>query len=142
MEITANSIAGSYTVTAMAAGVATGASFALTNLAGAATTIAATAGTPQSAAIGTAFATSLEAMVVDANNNPVPNVTVTFAAPGSGASGTFASGQTATAVTNASGVATAPALTANGVAGSYTVTATAPGVATGASFALANTAGQ
>ena len=139
--ITANSIAGSYTVTAMAAGVATGASFALTNLAGAATTIAATAGTPQSAAIGTAFATSLEAMVVDANNNPVPNVTVTFAAPGSGASGTFASGQTATAVTNASGVATAPALTANGVAGSYTVTATAPGVATGASFALTNTGG-
>ena len=41
---TANSIAGSYTVTAMAAGVATGASFALTNLAGAAATIAATAG--------------------------------------------------------------------------------------------------
>ena len=44
-------------------------------------------------------------------------------------------------MTNASGVATAPALTAYGVAGSYTVMATVPGVATGASFALTNLAG-
>ena len=116
--------------------MATGASFALTNTGGAAASIAATAGTPQSTTIGTPFATALQATVVDASNNPVSGVTVTFAAPGSGASGTFPSGPTATAVTNASGVATGPALTANGVAGSYALTATVTGVATGASFAL------
>jgi hypothetical protein len=43
-------------------------------------------------------------------------------------------------VTNSSGVATAPTLTANGTTGSYTVTASAPGVATPASFTLTNTA--
>jgi len=67
-------------------------------------------------------------------------VTVTFTAPGSGASARFSGSATATAVTNSSGVATAPTLTANGTTGSYTVTATAPGVATPASFNLTNTA--
>jgi hypothetical protein len=67
-------------------------------------------------------------------------VTVTFTAPGSGASAQFGGSATATAVTNSSGVATAPALTANGTTGSYTVTATAPGVATPANYALTNTA--
>ena len=61
-------------------------------------------------------------------------VTVTFTAPASGASGAFGASATATATTNGSGVATAPTLTANGTAGSYTVTASAPGVATPADF--------
>ena len=86
-------------------GVATAASFALTNTGGAAASITATAGTPQSTTIGTLFTTALKATVVDAGNNlGERRVAVTFTAlPGSGASGTFASGQTATAVTNASG---------------------------------------
>ncbi|MDP9052912.1 MAG: hypothetical protein M3N93_01205, partial [Acidobacteriota bacterium] len=52
---TANSQAGSYTVTASVSGVSPPASFSLTNTAGAAVTIAATAGTPQSATVSTAF---------------------------------------------------------------------------------------
>jgi hypothetical protein len=43
------------------------------------------------------------------------------------------------ATTNASGVATSPTFTANATAGSYTVTATAPGVSTPADFSLTNT---
>ena len=51
--------------------------------------IAATAGTPQSATMSTAFATELQATVTD-SGNPVSGATVNFIAPGSGASGTFA----------------------------------------------------
>jgi len=67
----------------------------------------------------------------------VPNVTVTFAAPSSGASGTFAGGVN-TASTNASGVATAPAFTANSTGGAYVVNATVVGVAAPAAFSLTN----
>ena len=100
--------------------------------------VAATAGTPQSATVGTAFTTALQATVT-ANSLPVSGATVTFTAPGSGAGATFGGLATATAITNASGVATAPALTANGLAGSYTVTASVPGVSATAGFSLTNT---
>ena len=136
--LTANSQAGSYTVTARVAGVAAPASFSLTNLAGAPASITATAGTPQSATVNTAFATALQATVKDASGNLLSGVAVTFAAPASGASATF--GGSASVTTNASGVATAPALTANGQAGSYTVTASVTGVASSASFSLTNLA--
>jgi 6-phosphogluconolactonase (cycloisomerase 2 family) len=96
-------------------------------------------GTPQSAAINTAFTSPLSATVTDSDGNPISGVTVTFTAPSSGASGSFAGGA-ATAVTNASGVATSAIFTANGTAGSYTVTATAQGVTGSASFALTNLA--
>ncbi|HKW64922.1 MAG TPA: Ig-like domain-containing protein, partial [Candidatus Acidoferrum sp.] len=97
-------------------------------VAGTPATIAATAGTPQSATVGGAFGTQLQATVKDSFNNPVSGATVAFAAPGSGASGTFAGGVT-TATTNASGVATSAVFTANSTAGSYTVMATVSGVA-------------
>src|SRR2546430_16326169 len=73
--------------------------------------------TPQSAAISTAFANALAVTVKDAGSNPVSGVNVTFAAPGSGASGVF-SNSTATIIvaTNALGVASAP-FTANTTAG-------------------------
>jgi hypothetical protein len=136
---TANSVAGSYTVTATVAGVTTPANFLLTNLAGAAASVTATAGSSQSAVINTAFATRLQATVKDAGNNPVPDATVIFTAPSSGASGTFAGGQTtATAITNSQGVATAPAFSANSIAGTYTVTASVSGVGTAANFSLIN----
>jgi hypothetical protein len=138
---TANTIAGSYTVTASAAGVATPASFSLANTPGAAAGITASAGTPQSATEGTAFATALQATVKDAGGNAVAGVTVTFTAPGSGASGTFSGSATATATTNSGGIATAPAFTAGAAAGAYTVAATVGGVATPANFSLTNTAG-
>ena len=103
-------------------------------------TITATAGTPQSAVINSAFATALKATVTE-SGNPQNGVSVTFTAPGSGASGTFP-GPSATAVasTNSSGVATAPTFTANStVGGPYNVVAS---IGTGlptATFALTNT---
>ena len=135
----ANATAGSYSVTASASGIGTPASFALTNTVGAPASITATAGTPQSATINTAFATNLSATVKDAGNNPLSGITVTFATPGSGASGSFAGG-VVTATTNTSGVATAAVFTANATAGSYSVTASASGVGAPASFSLTNTA--
>jgi malectin (di-glucose binding ER protein) len=98
--------------------------------------IAATAGTPQSAAINTPFKTALQAKVKDGSGNPVSGATVTFAAPNSGASGTF--NGSATVTTNTSGVATAPTFTANNTTGGYTVTASVAGVSPAASFSLTN----
>jgi hypothetical protein len=100
--------------------------------------ITATAGTPQSTVINTAFATALQATVRDAGGAPVSGVTVTFAAPGSGASASF--GGSTSVTTDGSGVATAATLTANGTTGSYSVTASVAGVATPATFSLTNTA--
>lgn len=140
---TANSSSGSYNVTATTSGVSTPATFALTNLTGAPGSIKATAGTPQATTVNTAFGTALAATVKDANNNPVPNVTVTFTVTpaSSGAGASFSGGTTtATAVTNGSGVATI-ALTANKVAGSYSVSASTSGVSTPAVFLLTNNAG-
>jgi hypothetical protein len=39
--------------------------------------------------MGAAFSTALEAKVLDGSSNPISGVTVTFRAPGSGASGAF-----------------------------------------------------
>lgn len=105
--------------------------------------IAATSGTPQSAAVGTAFAAPLVATVTT-NGTPTSGVSVTFTAPASGASGTFGTptpGATDTETTNASGVATSQIFTANTTAGAYAVTASAPGATAKASFSLSNTAG-
>jgi protocatechuate 3,4-dioxygenase beta subunit len=131
---TANATAGSYSVSASVVGVATPATFSLTNTAGTATTVAATGGTPQSTVINTAFASPLQVTVTDAGSNPVAGVMVTFAAPVSGASATVP----ASASTNASGVASVSA-TANGITGGYSVTATVAGVVTPATFSLTNT---
>ncbi len=133
---TANGVAGGYTVTAKAGAIGP-ANFLLTNNAGSAANIAATAGTPDSTTIGTAFPTALQATVTDTGSNPLSGVAVTFLAPGSGASGTFSNGTaTITVNTNASGVATAT-FTANSVAGGYTVTAKAGAVGP-ANFLLTN----
>ena len=102
--------------------------------------IVASAGTPQIAAVSTAFATALQATVTDIGGNPISGVSVTFTAPGTGPSGKFGTLLTATVATNASGIATAPAFTANALAGSYTVTATALGYSP-AIFSLSNTTG-
>jgi hypothetical protein len=100
--------------------------------------ITATAGTPQSAVVGTTFATNLQATVTE-STVPVSGVLVTFTPPGSGASGTFSPGNTAT--TNASGVATADPFTANSTAGSYNVTAAGADIPGSATYALTNTGG-
>jgi hypothetical protein len=110
--------------------------------------LAASAGTPQSAGVNTAFGTALAVSVSESCascTSAVAGVPVTFSAPGTGPSGTFAASATVTATvaSNASGVATAPTFTANAVVGGpYPVTASATtpeqAVPASASFALTN----
>lgn len=142
--LTPNTAAGSFTVIASVAGVATPAVFTLTNGPSAPAAVIALAGTPQSVAVTKAFQ-PLKAEVVDRFGNPVSGVKVTFTAPSTGAGGTIASGTfagkaTVTVLTGANGVA-APVLTANTHAGSFTVTATATGVGGTVSFSLTNVPG-
>jgi subtilase family serine protease len=105
------------------------------------TSITATSGTPQSTTILSAFAAPFTVVVKDPEGNPISNLTVTFTAPLTGASGTFAGGVN-TAVTNQSGIATSTTFTANSVAGSYTVQATSPSITGNANFSLTNTPGS
>ncbi len=133
---TANAIAGSYVVTASVAGVATPATFALTNLPGAPATVSAIGGTPQSTVVNTSFGQPFKVVVRDGANNPVPGMTVTFAGPATGAKANF----NATATTDANGVA-ATSASANTIAGSYAVTASVAGGTSPATFSLTNLPG-
>ena len=85
--------------------------------------IAATSGSPQSAAVNTQFAAPLVATVT-MGGSPVSGAFVTFTAPSTGASGTFANGTNSeTDTTDASGMVTSTAFTANGALGADAVTA-------------------
>ena len=101
-------------------------------------------GTPQSAKLGTPFADPLQVTLANTNGcpitTPLAGIAVTFAAPGSGPSGTFsASGSNAVLVgTNAAGSATASQFTANTLAGGYQVVASSDYGSV--SFSLVNTA--
>ncbi len=140
--MTANTLAGSYSVAASVSGVSGTATYSLTDAACLPASLALTGGSGQTATVNTQFTYSLSATVTDANNNPVPNVTVTFAPPmQTGASITFAGGLN-TASTNSSGVATSAAITANTHAGGpYNVSATAATGSATNNFVLTNTAG-
>lgn len=92
---------------------------------------------PYVAVVGQAVTPALSVRVLDALGDPIPGLSVTFAAPSTGASATFAPNP---ATTDANGVATVTT-TANTIAGTYTVTATVAGVATPLSFTLTNAAG-
>jgi hypothetical protein len=133
----ANAFAGSYTVIASAGGQS--ATFSLTNVKIA--SVIASGGTPQSAAVSTAFPSALSVTVRDSAGRPVSNVSVGFSAPSSGAGARLSSGANAGSSssifvsTNASGVASVTA-TANNTLGSYTVTASVGGLS--ASFSLTN----
>ncbi len=136
---TANNLVGSYRVVATAAGVDSGTVFELTNISGAPGTIVASAGTPQSAAVGSPFTTPLKAIVRDSSGNLLSGVLVTFTAPGTGASGTFAGKLLIdSVVTDGTGIATASTLTANAIVGSFTLLARAPAISTPAAFLLTN----
>ncbi len=78
--------AGSYRLTASGAifGPTSAGSNQFTITAPAASAIAASAGSGQSATINSSFATALQATVTDATGNPVSGVNVTFTAPASG----------------------------------------------------------
>jgi hypothetical protein len=102
--------------------------------------ISATGGTPQSAAVHSAFAHKLSARVVGVKGNPRVGLIVTFRAPASGASLTFANGRTTwTHKTGKKGYVRVP-VTANGSTGSYKVIASlhSTPVRT-ATFSLTNT---
>jgi hypothetical protein len=132
------SAAGQTNITATLNGV-TSNSFQLTVLPGKPASIAVFSGSSQSATVGTAFVSQLQAVVKDGGGDPVPNASVTFTAPSNGAGLTFANGLTSyTSATNSSGIATSLTLTANATAGGYSVTAAAAGVTATASFSLTN----
>ena len=102
--------------------------------------IAATSGTPQSAAVNTAFAPLVATVTM--GGSPVSGAFVIFTAPATGASGTFANGTTTeTDTTNASGVVTSSVFTANGTLGTDTVTASVAGVTATTNFNLTNMSG-
>jgi hypothetical protein len=140
VPVKANTIAGSYSVTASAtyASGTRSAAFTLTNQPDDLAMLTATGGNSQSTLVNTNFASPLKVKAVDQYNNPISGVTVTFSAPSSGASASFPSGATAT--TNANGEASVTAK-ANTIAGSYSVTASASGASGSiqASFTLNNT---
>ncbi len=102
------------------------------------------AGTPQTAILGTAFATGLQVALGNSDGCPVTSAAagapVTFSAPASGASGVFSTSASNTVIVGAdvSGSVAAPAFTANTTAGSYTVTASSQYGTV--SFSLTNTA--
>ncbi len=136
IALKANTKAGLFTAKGSVAGVTNTADFALINLADVASNVIATSGSGQSAVVDQNFANTLVATVTDQFGNPIVDSTVTFAVPGSGASGLFA---TNTATTDANGVATI-ALKANTKAGLFTTKGSVAGVANTADFALTNLA--
>jgi len=104
-------------------------------------TITAASGSPQTAAVNTAFAAPLVAKVT-LGSTPLSGAFVTFTAPGTGASGTFDGGTTTeTDTTDATGTATSSTYTANGIIGADTVTASVGGVIATVSFSLTNSSG-
>jgi protocatechuate 3,4-dioxygenase beta subunit len=167
---TADSTAGSYTVTASSqyGSVA----FSLTNTAaGTPARIVALPPTSRAASVTSRYPEPLQVTVLDANGNPVTGTTVTFTLGSGGSSAcgtstssagaTFAGGGTqASATTGATGVASSPSFTANATGGSFTATAavsgkepagpsgressgaSGSGAATPVSFSLSNLAGK
>ncbi len=101
INVTANTVSGSYAVIASVVGVSTPASFALTNSPGAASAITAISGGSQSALVNAAFAAPLVVEITDGFGNPVSGTNVTYASPASGAGVTFPGGNTVS--TNANG---------------------------------------
>jgi len=132
----ANTVAGSYTLTASAASLNADAA-TLTNTAGPpATMVADGPSSPQSAVVGgIAFAQALGVTVQDGYGNAVVGTTVSFTVPSSGATALL-SGEAAT--TDGDGHASVTASSGD-VAGGYLVTATAGDAST--AFSLTNTTG-
>jgi protocatechuate 3,4-dioxygenase beta subunit len=164
--LTANTVAGSYTVTASSQYGSV--SFSLTNTAaGVPARIVAIPLERRSASVSRRYPQPLQVRVLDANGNPIAGTTVTFTlgSATAGACGASAAasasftggGAQATATTDASGLATSAAFTANTAAGSFTATAsvssgggggsesagkTGATTVTPVSFSLSNLAGK
>ncbi|MEO8673003.1 MAG: hypothetical protein ABI411_16925 [Tahibacter sp.] len=132
---TANSIPGSYVVTASVDGVAYPAAFRLTNAPSGQPPVAAgTSGSQGQVAVsGSPFTCKLAVKVI-VNDAPVSGATVVFSAPLSGPSASLSDGISSGAVlvktTGADGVAAIAAF-ANSTPGSFSVTATATALSSG-----------
>ena len=137
----ANDTSGAFTATATVAGLPP-VYFYLDNLVGTPSNVVAGLGSSQSTADGTAFAVPLAVTVTDSDNNPVPDIVVTFSAPSAGASGVFSTTGThyASVTTDSKGIAVAPTFSANDVSGGYIVTANVSGDPYPASFSMVNIA--
>ena len=103
--------------------------------------ITATGGTPQSAAVSTAFAHKLSARVLGAKGNPRVGLLVTFTAPSTGPSVTFPNGRTSWSHATGKKGYVRVTVTANGTSGAYKVTANLKKtpLKTPATFSLTNT---
>lgn len=128
---------GQYQFVAESSGIASATSNTFNIHAGTASTITATAGTPQSAIIQTAYGEPLQVTVTDTAGIPVSGAPVVFAAPTSGPSGSFGGQPTITANTDAQGHAAA-VITANSIAGPFGVTASSTAITGTALFDLTN----
>ncbi len=128
---------GQYQLLAESSGIASATSNPFNIHAGTASTIMATAGTPQSALVQTVYGEPLQVTVTDTAGIPVSGVPVVFAAPTSGASGLFGGQPTITVNTDAQGHA-APVITANSIAGAFSVTASSTAITGIALFDLTN----
>jgi uncharacterized protein (TIGR03437 family) len=137
---TANITEGTYFVSATASGVSTHAAFSLQNVQGPTPALVSSAGSPQSIVVGSEFPQLLQVTVRDSLNNPIPNVTVFFSSPSTGASATLSA---LSAITDAQGQTRVRA-TANTAVGAYRVAASAPRISAGttAFFSLTNTPGS
>lgn len=143
---TLGTVPGGMSINATTAGAPGPASFTATAQAGAAATVTVSAGSNQSARVGSMLPAFAAARVADRFGNPVANVSVTFAtAAGSGT----VLGSPAT--TNAQGIATAGTWTLGTTSGAQSMTATVTGLTpatfnatatTGPAFALVSSAGN
>ena len=137
--MTANTVAGSFTATAVLAG-SKPIAFVLRNRASRPATIATGAADGSSTTIGSLLPIRLAVTVTDKDGNPVAGAVVRFTAPGRGPGGDFVRGNhSARAVavrTNAAGIAIAPPFAANRTAGGYAVGVRAGSIR--AAFALVN----
>jgi subtilisin family serine protease len=131
---TANTVAGSYKVTA--SNGAHSVEFNLTNTVSAIASLEIVSGDAQSAEVNKAFGSALVVKASDSYGNLVPNAAITFSAPSSGASASLSN---TTVTTGANGQASVDA-TANGTAGTYKVTASHDSVSV--EFNLTNTPAQ
>ena len=118
-DLSLTGLVGSYSLTFTAAGLNSATSGGIALTAGAATTIAASAGDAQSAIAGSAVAIDPAVLVTDQSGNPVSGVSVTFAAATGGGSVTGGA-----ATTDASGIATVGSWTLGTTVGANTLTAT------------------
>src|SRR6185436_11823862 len=116
-------LVGGYTLTFHSTGLTSVTSGNIALSAGAAATIATSAGDAQSAPVGTAVPIDPAVLVTDGAGNPVAGRSVTFAVATGG--GSITGGN---ATTNASGIATVGSWTLGATAGPNTLTATSAGL--------------